>query len=104
MNDTDLVTTIECPLYVLVTVDDQYPTWLPGTLPVWTSQERVGAFVAEHELDEMQSGELTYDSSLLELLVELRQVGCESIAVDATAFTMDVAVVPIEVAIQGLNQ
>ena len=104
MIDAVLSTAIECPLYVLVTGDDQYPTWLPGTLPVWTSQEGADAFVAEHDLGYMQFGELTYDSNLLELFVELRQVGCQSITVDATEFTISPAVVPIDVVIQGLGE
>ncbi len=106
MNDTSLPASqppaIDCPLYVLITGNDEYPTWIPGTLPMWTSQEAVDTFVVENGLD-AESAELMYGSQLLELAADLQHVGCHSVAVDAVDFTVDVPVMPIDQLITDLG-
>ena len=32
-------------IHVLVTGDDEFPTWIPGALPIWTTFERVEVFI-----------------------------------------------------------
>ena len=81
-------------LYVIVTADDTYPTWLPGVLPVWTSAELVDAFLDRNALDAMPA-ELS-DGPAVELLHGLQSCGCTTVCVDPVSMDDDVATVPIQ--------
>ena len=81
-------------LYVIVTDTDEFPTWLPGTLPVWTSAELVAAFIADNDIDATPA-ELN-EGHAVELLEELRDVGCTAVCVDPVTLDDDAATVPIQ--------
>jgi len=81
-------------LHVIVTDTDEYPTWAPGVLPVWTTLERLNAFLDHTDVDAMPA-ELS-DSAAAELLTELQSVGCSHILVDAVTMDMNVTATPIQ--------
>ncbi len=81
-------------VHVLVTGDDEFPTWIPGALPIWTTFDLIEAFIDEHQVV-AQAAEL-FDSDLVELFSELQQVGCTSVVVDPVTINANVMTMPIQ--------
>ena len=56
-------------VHVLVTGDDEFPTWIPSALPIWTTFERVEVFIDVNQVVG-QSVELFYSECELARVVQ----------------------------------
>ena len=79
-------------VFVLVADDDTYPAWTPGTIPLWSTERAAAEFVAANQIDGVDVASVECPAGLLELLDDLRGVGCERVNLDGAALSISQAI------------
>ena len=79
-------------VFLIVSGDDEYPSFASGTLHMWTDFDAAWDFVDDHQVVDVDVNSIPCLNSLGELLGEMTEAGCHAVCVDGRTIPIEAAV------------